>query len=223
MNTVILIGHVGQDPKVTTFDNGGEIVTFSLATKKRGFTTQDGRTIPEKTSWHQIVIRGSVVKVAKEYVSKGSQIAIKGELTYREWDRDNGEKVRVAEVVVNSADGGELTLTGSNPNGNGKQNTYNEQAQGYNPNQQQTWQQAPQPQYQAPPQGQPQYQQAPPPQQYQQVPPQGGTQQRGGNQQPQYQPQPQGQPQYQATPQQGQQPNNQQYYSGGSNADNLPF
>jgi single-strand DNA-binding protein len=209
MNIAILTGYVGQDPKVITFDNGAEIVTFSLATRKRGFTTQDGRVFPEKTFWHNIIVRGGLTKVAKEFIHKGTQISLTGEINYREYDKNNGEKGIQTEIVVNSLEQGTIELLGGSKS-NGNQSSYNEQ---YNPQagqpQQQYQQPTPQPQYQQG--GQPQYQQPAPQPQYQQPAPQPQYQQGG---QPQYQ-QPAPQPQYQ-------QPVTQNTGSV-SKDDNLPF
>jgi len=227
MNTVTLTGYVGQDPKVTQFDNGNEMVTFSLATKKRGFTTKEGKQIPDKTQWHNIVVLGGITKVVTSYVNKGSSILVVGEIQYREWEKDNGEKQRVTEIIVNSYENGLIELLGSNPNAqsNGQKQTYAEQSPGYNPNQQQHWQ----------PQGgqpQPNYQPAPQPQTYPQPNNyQGQPQSIQPNNYPQpksqpvpqtyQQPQPQGG--YQQPPQNYSQPQGgyQQQYS--SDSDSLPF
>lgn len=57
VNKVILMGHTGKAPDFKEFDNGGCVATFSLATTKRGYTTKDGRQIPERTEWHNVVLQ----------------------------------------------------------------------------------------------------------------------------------------------------------------------
>ena len=71
VNKVILMGHTGKAPDFREFDNGGCVATFSLATTKRGYTTKDGRQIPERTEWHNVVLQNGLAKVANQYVKKG--------------------------------------------------------------------------------------------------------------------------------------------------------
>lgn len=60
VNKVILMGHTGNAPDFREFDNGGCVATFSLATTKRGYTTKDGRQIPERTEWHNVVLQNGL-------------------------------------------------------------------------------------------------------------------------------------------------------------------
>lgn len=100
INEVILSGNVGQDPKTTTFQDGSMVVNFSLATTERGYKTQDGREIPDKTDWHNIVVRRKgLTTLASQYLHKGDKVNLVGKLTYRSYERD-GVKHTVAEVVV---------------------------------------------------------------------------------------------------------------------------
>ena len=80
VNKVILMGHTGKAPDFREFDNGGCVATFSLATTKRGYTTKDGRQIPERTEWHNVVLQNGLAKVANQYVKKGDKLYIEGEL-----------------------------------------------------------------------------------------------------------------------------------------------
>lgn len=98
VNKVILMGHTGKDPEVKTFDNGGVVAQFSLATTKRGFKTKDGREIPERTEWHNIVLSNGLAKVANQYVKKGDKLYIEGELRTRSYEDNNGVKHFIAEV-----------------------------------------------------------------------------------------------------------------------------
>lgn len=103
MNQAILKGNVGQDPRITQFESG-KVAQFSLATTERGYTTRDGRQIPEHTDWHNIVVnRDALVEGAIEkYVKKGTPILVTGKLRTREYTDDNGFKRYITEIVVDS-------------------------------------------------------------------------------------------------------------------------
>ena len=98
VNKVILMGYTGKDPDVKTFDNGGDVAQFPLATTKRGFTTKDGREIPKRTEWHNIVLSNSLAKIAGQYVKKGDKLYIEGELRTRSYEDNNGVKHFITEV-----------------------------------------------------------------------------------------------------------------------------
>lgn len=98
VNKVILMGYTGKDPDVKTFDNGGVVAQFSLATTKRGLTTKDGREIPERTEWHNIVLSNGLAKIAGQYVKKGDKLYIEGELRTRSYEDNNGVKRYITEV-----------------------------------------------------------------------------------------------------------------------------
>lgn len=98
VNKVILMGNVGKDPDIRVFDNGGVTAQFPLATTKRGFKTKDGREIPERTEWHNIVLSNGLAKVAEQYVKKGDKLYIEGELRTRSYEDNNGVKHFITEV-----------------------------------------------------------------------------------------------------------------------------
>lgn len=98
VNKVILMGNVGKDPEYKDFDNGGSVAQFTLATTKRGFTTKDGREIPERTEWHNIVLSNGLAKIAGQYVKKGDKLYIEGELRTRSYEDNNGVKHFITEV-----------------------------------------------------------------------------------------------------------------------------
>ena len=101
MNKVILKGNVGQDPRITDFENGGKVAQFTLATTERGFKTQDGRDIPEQTTWHNIVVkRTGLAGVCEQYVKKGTPLLIEGKLQVREYTDNSGTTRYVTEIVV---------------------------------------------------------------------------------------------------------------------------
>lgn len=98
VNKVILMGNVGKDPDVKTFDNGGVVAQFPLATTKRGFKTKDGKEVPERTEWHNIILSNGLAKVAEQYVKKGDKLYIEGELRTRSYEDNNGVKHFITEV-----------------------------------------------------------------------------------------------------------------------------
>jgi len=85
MNKVILSGHVGQDPKKITFDNGGALLNFSLATN---FRWKDGEEWKDGTDWHSVVIAGSRVDFAENNIAKGTKLLIEGKLKHRKVEKD---------------------------------------------------------------------------------------------------------------------------------------
>ncbi|WP_420378616.1 single-stranded DNA-binding protein [Gilvibacter sp.] len=104
-NKVQLIGRLGQEPEVLTFDDGGKIAKFSMATDD-SYKDKQGQKV-ERTQWHNVIVRGGLVNIVENYVTKGQEIAIEGKLTSRSWDDKDGNKRYVTEVMVN-----ELLLLG---------------------------------------------------------------------------------------------------------------
>jgi single-strand DNA-binding protein len=98
-NKVQLIGRLGQDPEIITFEDGGKMAQFSRATDE-SYTDKNGQKV-ERTFWHSIVIKNGLVNVVENYVTKGQEIAIEGRLTNRSWDDKDGNKRYSTEVVVN--------------------------------------------------------------------------------------------------------------------------
>lgn len=100
VNKVILMGNVGKDPQITQFDNGGVTAQFTLATTDRAFKNKDGKEIPERTEWHNIVLQNGLAKVAEQYVKKGDKLYIEGKLKTRSYDDANGVKRYITEVYA---------------------------------------------------------------------------------------------------------------------------
>ena len=98
-NKVQLIGRLGQDPEIINFADGNKMAKFSLATDD-SYKDKDGKKV-ERTDWHNIVIKGGLVKVVENYVNKGKEIAIEGKLTTRSWEDKDGNKRYITEVVCN--------------------------------------------------------------------------------------------------------------------------
>lgn len=101
MNKVFLKGNVGQDPKITNFQDGGKVAQFTLATTERGFKTADGREIPDETQWHNIVVkRTGLAGVCEQFVKKGTPLLIVGKIQTRSYQDNAGQTRYVTEIVV---------------------------------------------------------------------------------------------------------------------------
>lgn len=108
MNLVILKGNVGGDPRITTFDNGGKVAQFSLATTERGYTTKEGKEIPDETTWHNIVVRKTgLAGVVEQFVKKGTPLLIEGRIKSRQYADKDGVERTITEIYVD-----ELELLG---------------------------------------------------------------------------------------------------------------
>ena len=101
MNKVFLKGNVGIDAKITTFQDGGKVAQFTLATTERGFETKDGRKIESKTTWHNIVIkRTGLAGICEQYVKKGTPLLIVGKIETRQYTASDGQERYITEIVV---------------------------------------------------------------------------------------------------------------------------
>lgn len=114
INKVILVGNLGQDPEVRYLPNGGAVTNISIATSETWKDKQTGEQ-KDKTEWHRVVIFGKLAEIAGEYLKKGSQVYIEGQLQTRKWQDQSGQDRYTTEVVVNI--GGTLQILGSR-NGN---------------------------------------------------------------------------------------------------------
>jgi single-strand DNA-binding protein len=99
-NSVRLIGHLGDAPKVIQFESGRKIANFSLATNENYVDNAGNRK--SETTWHRLVAHGKVANQAEKYLQKGMEIAVEGKLTNRSWEDKEGKKRYITEVVVNS-------------------------------------------------------------------------------------------------------------------------
>ena len=98
-NTVQLIGNVGNDPEIKTFEGGRKLANLTIATND-SYKNDKGEKV-EQTEWHKVVAWGKTAEIIEKYVTKGLQIGIEGKLTHRSYDDKNGEKRYITEVVVN--------------------------------------------------------------------------------------------------------------------------
>jgi single-strand DNA-binding protein len=98
-NTVQLIGHVGQEPEIKTFDGGKKVANITMATNEV-YYKENGDKV-EKTEWHKVKAWGKVAEIIEKYVNKGKEICIEGKSTYSDYLDKNGEKRYVTEIVAN--------------------------------------------------------------------------------------------------------------------------
>ena len=110
-NKVTLIGNLGKDPEIKTFDNGNRVANFALATSEK-YKDKKGEIV-KTTDWHNVAIFGKVVDVVEKYVKKGSKILVEGKLKTRNYEKD-GNKVYVTEVVLSGFDS-KMVLLDSRP------------------------------------------------------------------------------------------------------------
>ncbi|ECD6766777.1 single-stranded DNA-binding protein [Salmonella enterica subsp. enterica serovar Newport] len=114
LNKVQLIGHLGQDPEVRYLPNGKAVANLSLATSDTWKDKQTGEP-KERTEWHRVVLYEKLADVAGEYLRKGAQVYIEGELRTRKWTDQNGQERYTTEVVVSMQ--GTMQMLGSRGNG----------------------------------------------------------------------------------------------------------
>lgn len=98
LNKVILIGNVGKDPDVRYFDSGSAVANFPMATSERGYTLANGTVVPERTEWHNIVVRRDQVQFVEKWVKKGSMVYVEGKIRTRSYDDQNGVKRYLTEI-----------------------------------------------------------------------------------------------------------------------------
>lgn len=108
-NQATLAGNLGNEPEVHTFDNGDKVAKFSLATNE-SYKKKDGERVTN-TTWHNVVIKGNLAKIAEDYVKKGDPVLIQGKITNRSYE-SNGDTKYITEIVVDNF-GGVLKMLGS--------------------------------------------------------------------------------------------------------------
>lgn len=102
LNQAQLIGYVGDEPKSIATRSGRTMISFALATTDREVKRQDGTTIPERTEWHNITAFGRVGDFVRLYVHKGAMLFIQGSIRYRVYDKQDGSKGYVTEIVADN-------------------------------------------------------------------------------------------------------------------------
>ncbi|RIJ14537.1 single-stranded DNA-binding protein [Henriciella mobilis] len=118
VNKVILIGNLGADPEVRQFQNGGQVCNLRIATSETWKDKNTGER-REKTEWHNVAIFSEgLVRIAQQYLKKGSKVYLEGKLQTRKWQDQNGQDRYTTEVVLQGFDG-TLTMLDSPGGGQG--------------------------------------------------------------------------------------------------------
>lgn len=118
VNKVILVGNLGADPEVRTFQNGGKVCNLRIATSERWKDKNTGEN-REKTEWHSVAIfNEGLVRVAEQYLRKGSTVYIEGKLQTRKWQDKDGNDRYTTEVVLQGFNSN-LTMLGGRGDGGG--------------------------------------------------------------------------------------------------------
>lgn len=100
INKVILVGNLGQDPEIRTFQNGGKIANLRIATSENWKDKNSGER-RERTEWHTVVIHSEpLVRVAEQYLKKGMKIYVEGQLETRKWQDQSGADRYSTEVAL---------------------------------------------------------------------------------------------------------------------------
>ena len=117
VNKVILIGNVGQDPEIRSFQSGGKVCNLSIATSER-WKDRETKEQKERTQWHRVVVfNENLINLIEMYVKKGSKLFIEGQLETRKWTDASGQEKYSTEVVLRNFKG-ELTFLDSRPSNN---------------------------------------------------------------------------------------------------------
>ena len=133
VNKVILVGNLGRDPESRTMQNGGKVVSFSIATSETWNDKASGER-KEKTQWHRIVIYNEKIgEIAEKYVKKGTTVYIEGALESRKFTDKDGQEREITEVVLQRFRG-ELTMVGGRSGGeSGGGSSFSGEGGGYTP------------------------------------------------------------------------------------------
>lgn len=116
VNKVIIIGNLGRDPEVRAMQSGDEVCNLNIATSERWKDRNTGEQ-REKTEWHRVVIFNQpLVKIAQQYLQKGSKVYIEGQLETRKWTDQDGNDKYSTEIVLRPYKG-ELAMLDSRGGG----------------------------------------------------------------------------------------------------------
>lgn len=111
VNKVILIGNLGADPDIRTFESGDKVANLSVATSERWKDKNSGER-KEKTEWHRVSVFGGAAGVCEQYLKKGSKVYIEGQLETRKWTDQSGQDKYTTEVIVRGYNGSLTMLDG---------------------------------------------------------------------------------------------------------------
>ena len=119
VNKVILVGNLGRDPEVRTFQNGGKVCNLRIATSERWKDRNTGEQ-RERTEWHSVAIFSEgLARVAEQYLKKGSKVYIEGQLETRKWQDQSGQDRYSTEVVLRNFNSSMVILDSRGEGGGG--------------------------------------------------------------------------------------------------------
>jgi single-strand DNA-binding protein len=119
VNKVILVGNLGRDPEVRSFQNGGKVVNLRIATSETWRDKATGER-KERTEWHSVAIfNENIGKIAEQYLRKGSKVYVEGQLETRKWQDQSGADRYSTEVVLRPYSGSLTLLDGREGGGSG--------------------------------------------------------------------------------------------------------
>ena len=119
LNKVMLIGNLGADPEIRSFQNGGKVANLRIATSEQWKDRNTGER-QERTEWHTVAIFSEgLVNVVERFLKKGSKVYIEGKLQTRKWQDQNGQDRYSTEVVLRGFDGTLTMLDGAQGGGGG--------------------------------------------------------------------------------------------------------
>jgi single-strand DNA-binding protein len=120
VNKVILVGNLGRDPEIRTLNSGDRVANLNLATSESWRDRNSGER-KEKTEWHRVVIfNDNLVKVAEQFLRKGSKVYIEGALQTRKYNDQSGQEKFSTEIVLQKFRG-ELTMLDGKGEGGGRE------------------------------------------------------------------------------------------------------
>ncbi len=120
VNKVIIVGNLGRDPEVRSFQNGGKVCNLRIATSETWKDRQTGER-KERTEWHSVTIHPEgLVGIAEKYLRKGSKVYIEGQLETRKWQDQSGADRYSTEVVLRPYNGTLVLLDGNRGDGGGQ-------------------------------------------------------------------------------------------------------
>lgn len=124
LNKVMLIGNLGADPEIRSFQNGGKVANLRIATSETWKDRNTGER-QERTEWHNVAIFSEgLVGVVERYLKKGSKVYVEGQLQTRKWQDQSGQDRYTTEVVIRGMNGGLTMLDGASGGGGGGGGNY---------------------------------------------------------------------------------------------------
>jgi single-strand DNA-binding protein len=119
VNKVILVGNLGKDPESRSFQNGGKVVSFTVATSENWKDKGSGER-KEKTEWHNVsIFSEGLARVAEQYLKKGSKVYLEGQLETRKWQDQSGNDRYTTDVVLRNFNSSMVLLDGRGEGGGG--------------------------------------------------------------------------------------------------------